>query len=71
MPLVYVFAASKMEAQPVLVLAARDGASSEGLGALIVEYGGDRFAVIFTGTGDEECQAKADVALVWCVPRYH
>jgi hypothetical protein len=45
MPLVYVFAASKMEAQPVLVLAARDGASSEGLGALIIEHGGDRFAV--------------------------
>jgi hypothetical protein len=41
MPLVYVFAASKMEAQPVLVLAARDGASSKGSGALIIEHGGD------------------------------
>jgi hypothetical protein len=51
MPLVYVFAASKMEAQPVLVLAARDGASSEGSGALIIEHGGERFAVIITGRG--------------------
>lgn len=45
MPLAYVFAAWKMEAQPVLVLAARDGISSEGLGALIIEHGGDRVAV--------------------------
>lgn len=31
MPLVYVFAASKMEAQPVLVLAARNGTSGQSL----------------------------------------
>src|SRR5215469_14551943 len=63
MPLVYVFAASKMEAQPVLVLAARDGASSEGSGALIIEHGGDRFAVIITGMGTRNAEAKADAAL--------
>jgi Phosphorylase superfamily len=63
MPLVYVFAASKMEAQPVLVLAARDGASSEGSGALIIEHGGDRFAVIITGMGTRNAEAKAEAAL--------
>jgi hypothetical protein len=65
MPLVYVFAASKMEAQPVLVLAARDGASSEGSGALIIEHGGDRFAVIITGMGTRNAEAKADAVLGW------
>jgi hypothetical protein len=59
MPLVYVFAASKLEAQPVLVLAARDGASSEGSGALIIEHGGDRFAVIITGMGTRNARGKS------------
>jgi hypothetical protein len=34
MPLVYVFAASKLEAQPVLVLAAKNGTSGDGSTAL-------------------------------------
>jgi hypothetical protein len=46
MPLVYVFAASKMEAQPVLVLAARNGTSGQGSTAVIIEHGDGRFAVI-------------------------
>jgi hypothetical protein len=45
MPLVYVFAASKMEAQPVLVLAAGSGASGQGSSGMIIKHGGDRFAV--------------------------
>ncbi len=68
MPLVYVFAASKMEAQPVLVLAARDGPSSEGSGALIIEHGGDRFAVIITGMGTRNAEAQADAALGLAAP---
>jgi len=36
MPLVYVFAASNMEAQPVLVLAARNGTSGEGSTGVIL-----------------------------------
>jgi hypothetical protein len=51
MPLVYVFAASKMEAQPVLVLAARDGASSDSSGALIIKHGGDLFDPSFATGG--------------------
>ena len=58
--------ASKMEAQPVLVLAARDGASGEGSAAFIIEHGGDRFAVIITGMGTRNAEAKADAALVSC-----
>ena len=68
MPLVYVFAASKMEAQPVLVLAARDGASSDGSGALIIQQGGGRFAVIITGMGTRNAEAKADAALGRAAP---
>jgi hypothetical protein len=62
MPVVYVFAASKMEAQPVLVLAAQNGTS--GLGsALIIEHAGDRFSVIITGMGTRNAEAKADAAM--------
>jgi hypothetical protein len=63
MPLVYVFAASKMEAQPVLVLAARNGAAGQGSGAVIIEHGVGRFAVVITGMGTRNAEAKADVAL--------
>jgi hypothetical protein len=65
-PIVYVFAASKMEAPPVLVLAARDGASSDGSGALIIGHGGDRFVVIVTGMGTRNAEARAEAALVSC-----
>jgi nucleoside phosphorylase len=63
MPLVYVFAASKMEAQPVLVLAARDGTSGQGLVAATIEHGGERFAVIITGMGTRNAEAEAEAAL--------
>jgi hypothetical protein len=63
MPLVYVFAASKMEAQPVLVLAAPNGKSGQGSAGLIIERGDERFAVIITGMGTRNAEAKADAAL--------
>src|SRR6516162_2584879 len=63
MPLVYVFAASKMEAQPVLVLAAQNGTSGQGSAGLIIEHGDGRFAVIITGMGTRNAEAKADAAL--------
>src|SRR6516165_3632625 len=63
MPLVYVFAASKMEAQPVLVLAARNGTSGQGSAGLIIEHGDGRFAVIITGMGTRNAEAKAGTAL--------
>ncbi len=63
MPLVYVFAASKMEAQPALVLAARNATSGRGPTAVIIEHGEDRFAVIITGMGMGNAEAKADAAL--------
>jgi len=49
MPLVYVFAASNMEVQPVLVLAAPNGTSGQGSAGLVIERGAERFAVIITG----------------------
>jgi hypothetical protein len=63
MPLVYVFAASKMEAQPVLVLAAQNGTSGQGSTTLIIERGDGRFAVIITGMGTRNAEAKADAVL--------
>jgi nucleoside phosphorylase len=68
MPLVYVFAASKMEAQPVLVLAARNGTAGQGSAALIIEHGGARFAVIVTGMGTRNAEAKAEAALGLAAP---
>jgi hypothetical protein len=56
MPLVYVFAASKMEAQPVLVLAAPNSTSGQGSNALIIEHGADRLAVIITGMGTRNAE---------------
>ena len=67
MPLVYVFAASKMEAQPVLVLAARNGTSGQG-STLIIEHADRRFAVIITGMGTSNAEAKADAALGLAAP---
>jgi len=63
MPLVYVFAASKMEAQPVLVLATLNNASGQASGTTEIDYGGHRFAVIITGMGTRNAEAKADAAL--------
>src|SRR5215470_10749138 len=63
MPLVYVFAASKMEAQPVLVLAARNGTPGQGSTSLIIERGDERFAVIITGMGTRNAEAKAEATL--------
>ena len=68
MPLVYVFAASKMEAQPVLVLAAQNGTSGQGSGALIIEHSIGRFAVIITGMGTRNAEAKADAVLGLAAP---
>jgi hypothetical protein len=68
MPLVYVFAASKMEAQPVLVLAARNGTSGQGSAGLIIEHGDGRFAVIITGMGTRNAEAQADAALGLAAP---
>jgi hypothetical protein len=63
MPLVYVFAASKMEAQPVLVLAARNDTSGQSSTVTIIERGDLRFTVIITGMGTRNAEAKADAAL--------
>jgi hypothetical protein len=60
MPLVYLFAASKMEAQPVLVLASRNGTFRPGL---IIERTDERFALIITGMGTRNAEAKADATL--------
>jgi hypothetical protein len=68
MPLVYVFAASKMEAQPVLVLAAQNGTSGQGSAGLIIEHGDGRFAVIITGMGTRNAEVKADAALRLAAP---
>jgi len=64
MPLVYVFAASKMEAQPVLVLAAPNSATGQHSTVAIIERADERFAVIITGMGTRNAEAKADAALV-------
>ena len=69
MPLVYVFAASRMEAQPVLVLAAQNGTSSQGSSALIIEHGDGRFAVIITGMGTRNAETEANAAMGLAAPR--
>jgi hypothetical protein len=63
MPFVYVFAASKMEAQPVLVLAAPNGTAGQGSTVAVIERGDERFAVIITGMGTRNAEAKADATL--------
>jgi hypothetical protein len=62
MPLVYVFASSRMEAQPVLALAPKNGPAQAGR-AVMVEVGENRFAVIITGMGTGNARTKADAAL--------
>ena len=71
MPLVYVFAASKMEAQPVLVLAARNGTSGQGSTVAIIEHGDGRFAVIITGMGTRNAETKAEATLGPAGPGAH
>jgi len=63
MPLVYVFAASKMEAQPALVLASGNAAVAQGSTGVVIERDGDRFAVIVTGMGTRNAEETADAAL--------
>jgi nucleoside phosphorylase len=63
MPLVYVFAASNMEAQPVLILAGRKVDATQGSTGVIVEHDGDRFAVIVTGMGTGNAEVTADAVL--------
>ena len=46
-----------MEAQPALVLAARNGTSGHGPTAVVIEHGEDRFAVIITGMGMGNAEA--------------
>ncbi len=62
MPLVYVFASSKMEAQPVLALAPKN-VSAQQRRPVIVEQGESRFAVVITGMGTGNARIKADAAL--------
>lgn len=59
--MVYVFASSKMEAQPVLGLASKVTRSEDT--PAIVEQNGNRFALIVTGMGVGNARAKAEVAL--------
>jgi nucleoside phosphorylase len=64
MLLAYVFAASKLEAQPVLVLAGRNATPAQGsTGVIIIEYDGERFAVIITGMSTGNAEATADLVL--------
>jgi adenosylhomocysteine nucleosidase len=62
MPLVYVFASSKVEAQPVLAFAPKNASAQQGR-AVMVEVGDNRFAVIITGMGTGNARMKADAAL--------
>jgi nucleoside phosphorylase len=62
MSLVYVFASSKMEAQPVLALAPKNVPAQPGR-AVMVEFGENRFVVIITGMGTGHARISADAAL--------
>jgi nucleoside phosphorylase len=62
MPLVYVFASSKMEAQPVLALASKNVPVQAGR-AVMVEVRENRFAAIITGMGTGNARIRADAAL--------
>jgi nucleoside phosphorylase len=59
--MIYVFASSKMEAQPVLGLAQKDAHSKET--PVIVERNGKQFAVIITGMGMRNAKTKAEATL--------
>lgn len=62
MPLVYVFASSKMEAQPVLALVPKNE-TPQRRGAVLVDVGGNQFTVIITGMGTGNARIEADAAL--------
>jgi nucleoside phosphorylase len=62
MPLVYVFASSKMEAQPVLALAPKN-MTAQRARPVLVNVGGNQFAVIITGMGTGNARIKADAAI--------
>lgn len=59
--MIYVFASSKMEAQPVLGLNQKEAASKET--PVIVEQNGNRFAVVITGMGIGNAKAKSEAVL--------
>lgn len=59
--MIYVFASSKMEAQPVLGLARKDAHSKQT--PVTVEQNGKQFAAIITGMGMRNAKTKADAAL--------
>ncbi|TAM79772.1 MAG: hypothetical protein EPN47_18430 [Acidobacteria bacterium] len=59
--MVYVFASSKMEAQPVLGLAQKHEHSKQT--PFIVEHNGKQVAAIITGMGMRNSKAKAEAAL--------
>jgi hypothetical protein len=52
----------------VLLLAARNGTAGQGSAGLIIEHGDGRFAVIITGMGTRNAEAKADAALGLAAP---
>lgn len=62
MSLVYVFASSKMEAQPVLALARKNTPMAKGK-PVMVEAGGNRFELTLTRMGVGNARLKADAAL--------
>lgn len=62
MPLVYVFASSKMEAQPVLELVPKDASARRGH-PVVVGASGNQFAVIITGMGTGNARIEADAAM--------
>jgi nucleoside phosphorylase len=58
-----VFAPSKMEAQPALILASGNAAAPEGSTGVVIEHDGDRFVVIITGMGTINAEETADAVL--------
>jgi nucleoside phosphorylase len=62
MPLVYVFAALKMEAAPLRKMG-RKGASGEDARGSFIEKGANRFVILVTGMGRKNARIKADAAL--------
>jgi nucleoside phosphorylase len=67
MPLIYVFASSKIEARPVLALAGRGGFGKKAR-APTVEVGANRFILIITGMGTGNARIRADAALGLAAP---
>jgi Phosphorylase superfamily len=59
--MIYVFASSKMEAQPLLCMAQKDAHSEQT--PVIVEWNGKQFAVIITGMGMRNAKANAEGVL--------